>query len=238
MYLLARASTFFLPMTESIIVKQSVSPHLYILPNKKLSRLPEGWSVLPPGNAAITRTLKSLGESWTIQEKKGRKIFSKGVAAPIGNIEKAKKMVEKKRSTPSYQRQLANSRKLREQKEKLYCHEFYSAVLEFLNFAPRYQEIGEKMAKFITDHATPVGSGTVARTKMIEIEERAERAVIAWMRHQTTAYDHMTIARVKGKRREVRQQLAAISRQLLQLYRSGAEVSTTCPLQAALKKSE
>ena len=32
----------------------------------------------------------------------------------------------------------------------------------------------------------------------IPIEQRAEAAVIAWLRHQTTAYDHMTIERVKG----------------------------------------
>ncbi|MEZ6128720.1 MAG: DUF2293 domain-containing protein [Planctomycetaceae bacterium] len=49
------------------------------------------------------------------------------------------------------------------------------------------------MATAITAHATPVGSGTVARTQRIPVEQRAESAVIAWMRHQTTAYDHMKI---------------------------------------------
>lgn len=53
-------------------------------------------------------------------------------------------------------------------------------------------------------HAVPVGSGTVARTQLIPLEQRAEAAVIAWMRHQTTAYDRMSIARIKGERREVR----------------------------------
>eukprot|EP01035_Chromulina_nebulosa_P056444 gene56444-77358_t len=57
-------------------------------------------------------------------------------------------------------------------------------------------------------HATPVGSGTVARTKRIPIEQRAEAATIAWMRHQTTGYDSMTIPREKGLRREVRRMLA------------------------------
>jgi hypothetical protein len=51
----------------------------------------------------------------------------------------------------------------------------------------------------VTDHATPVGSGTVARTKRIPVEQRAEAAVIAWMRHQTTGYDGMVIPRIKGK---------------------------------------
>ena len=91
------------------------------------------------------------------------------------------------------------------------------------------------MAKQIAEHATPVGSGTVARTKRISIEQRAEAATIAWMRHQTTAYDDMVIPRIKGQRREVRKQLAKRSKQLLNDYRNGAERLKNCPLAAALK---
>jgi hypothetical protein len=40
------------------------------------------------------------------------------------------------------------------------------------------------------------------------------------MRHQTTAYDRMSIPRVKGMRREVRRELAEISRAVLDLHRS------------------
>ena len=87
------------------------------------------------------------------------------------------------------------------------------------------------MARAITEHATPVGSGTVARTKRIPVERRASAAVIAWMRHQTTAYDHMSIPRVKGARREVRRQLAQISRALLDLHRRDvAHADRSCPL--------
>jgi hypothetical protein len=57
-----------------------------------------------------------------------------------------------------------------------------------------------RLARAVTDNATPVGSGTVVRTKRIPVEKRAEAAVIAWMRHQTTGYDGMEIPRVKGKR--------------------------------------
>jgi hypothetical protein len=83
-------------------------------------------------------------------------------------------------------------------------------------------------------HATPVGSGTVARTQRIPIERRAEAAVIAWMRHQTTAYDSMKIARVKGQRREVRRLLAARSRSVLEAYRQGHAIHDSCPLKRAL----
>jgi hypothetical protein len=56
------------------------------------------------------------------------------------------------------------------------------------------------------------------------------------MRHQTTAYDSMKIARIRGERREVRRQLAQRSRELLENYRRGKPVSAeTCPLQIALR---
>ena len=88
----------------------------------------------------------------------------------------------------------------------------------------------------MTEHVTPVGSGTVARTVHIAIHERAEAAVIAWMRHKTTAYDEMKIPRIKGKRRETRRVLAEKSRLLLEAYRAGsrwprpiARCSGCCP---------
>jgi hypothetical protein len=90
----------------------------------------------------------------------------------------------------------------------------------------------------VTTHATPVGSGTVARTERIPIERRAEAAVIAWMRHQTTAYDSMPIPRVKGKRREVRRMLAARSMELLARYRRGDPAAVSCPLAVSLAVTE
>jgi hypothetical protein len=70
----------------------------------------------------------------------------------------------------------------------------------------------------------------VARTERIPIEKRAEAAVIAWMRHQTTAYDSMSIPRIKGKRREIRRQLAAKSVEILHSYRQGKDIAEHCPL--------
>jgi hypothetical protein len=77
----------------------------------------------------------------------------------------------------------------------------------------------------------------VARTERIPIQQRAESAVIAWMRHQTTAYDDMKIARVKGKRREVRRELAEVSRAVLDLHRrDGPAHGPSCPLCTALRR--
>jgi len=97
-----------------------------------------------------------------------------------------------------------------------------------------HADLADRLARAVTDHATPVGSGTVARTKRIPVERRAEAAVIAWMRHQTTGYDGMVIPRVKGKRREVRRMLAQRSKQLLERYRRGEPGGEGCPLKKAL----
>jgi hypothetical protein len=94
--------------------------------------------------------------------------------------------------------------------------------------------VAHELARRVAEHATPVGSGTVARTERIPVAQRAEAAVIAWMRHQTTAYDHMHIARIKGKRREVRRMLAEGSRALLESYRRGRDTAPDCPLARAL----
>jgi hypothetical protein len=107
----------------------------------------------------------------------------------------------------------------REEAQAHYEVEFEVSVQAFLRFTPAFRELEAKVAKAVAAHATPVGSGTVARTERIPIERRAEAAVIAWMRHQTTAYDSMKVARVKGARREVRRQLAEISRAVLDLHR-------------------
>ena len=47
---------------------------------------PEGWTLLPPGDAALTRRVKEAGNHWVVQEKKGRKVFSRGVWAPAATI--------------------------------------------------------------------------------------------------------------------------------------------------------
>ena len=106
--------------------------------------------------------------------------------------------------------------------------------MEFLDFHSDRADLAQQLARAVTAHATPVGSGTVARTKRIPVEKRAEAAVIAWMRHQTTAYESIKIPRVKGKRREVRQMLAERSMELLSRCRSGEAIPDDCPLQQAL----
>jgi hypothetical protein len=183
----------------------------------------------------MTRRVKAGGPSWTVKEKKGRRTFSQGVWAPADRIAKVQSDLEAERSTESYAKRRKADANRREKKQTEYVEDFHSAVVSFLNFSHRYESLAQQLATAVTTHATPVGSGTVARTQRIPIERRAESAVIAWMRHQTTAYDSMKIARVKGKRREVRRMLADQSKQLLRDYREGRQVEADlCPLQKAL----
>jgi len=195
---------------------------------------PEDWAFLPAGDAAITRNVKAKGETWVVQVRKGKRLISKGIWAKEAHILASQKEIEAKRATPEYSRRREMDLSRRETKHKAYVGEFFTEVVEFLDFHPRYQNEAALLAEKITAHATPVGSGTVARTERIPIARRAEAAVIAWMRHQTTAYDSMSIARIKGRRREVRRKLAAKSVEILKTYRQGQELTENCPLKKAL----
>jgi hypothetical protein len=200
----------------------------------KVLAVPAGWVLLPPGDAALTRRVKAAGDHWVVQEKKGRKVFSRGVWAPATTVEQIRTELEVERSTESFAKRKEADGKRRERAQAEYVEDFTRAVLSFLAFHPNHADLAHRLARVVADHATPVGSGTVARTKRIPVEQRAEAAVIAWMRHQTTAYDSMPISRVKGKRREVRRMLAQRSKALLARYRGSEMNGEECPLQRAL----
>jgi len=179
--------------------------------------------------------VKAAGPHWLAEERKGRKTFSRGVWAPAERIERMRAELERERATPAYARRLAASRARRAREHGDYVADFHDAVLAFLAFPPRYERLGRALAERVTEHTTPVGSGTVGRTKRIPLERRAAAAVIAWLRHQTTGYDSMQIARVRGERRDVRRQLARRSRALLDRLRRGEAVDPAeCALHRAL----
>ncbi len=221
--------------SQTRIVAPGPRPETVITADKTVLVPPSDWSLLLPGDPGLTRRVKAAGPSWTVQEKRGRKIFSQGVWAPKAHIANAMKDLAAERATESYAKKQASSARRREKTQSEYVVSFRDAILQFLAFAPAHRPLAELLADAVAAHATPVGSGTVARTQRIPIEQRAESAVIAWMRHQTTLYDQMKIARIKGERREVRRMLAQQSRQVLQKYRDGSSVPTeSCVLKKAL----
>lgn len=221
--------------SESLEVRPFSLPRRVVATDGRVLVVPEDWALLPPGDAALSRRIKADGPTWTVIEKKGNKRFSRGIWAPAARIEALRAELAVERMDPAYTRKLQAGRARRAVEQAEYVEDFRGAVLTFLAFHPAHGEVAERMAYRITAHATPVGSGTVARTERIPIEERAEAATIAWMRHQTTGYDNMVIPRVAGKRREVRRMLAQRSVQLLARYRRGERLDpANCPLLQAL----
>lgn len=217
--------------SDALTLAPTSDPRVFVGPGGARLSPPPEWACLPPGDAGLTRRVKLLGPSWTVVEKKGRKVFSRGLWAPREHIEAARAALDAERSTVGYAKKLAGAQARRAKEQRAYVATFEEEVRAFLGFAPRYAELAQAMAQAITLHATPVGSGTVARTQRIPVERRAEAAVLAWMRHQTTAYDDMQIARIKGRRREVRRELAGISRAVLELHRrDAAHAEASCPL--------
>jgi hypothetical protein len=210
------------------------APNTVRTPDGRVLTVPDGWVLLPPGDAALTRRVKAAGDTWAVAEKKGRKVFSRGVWAPATTVERVRAELEAERSTERFAKKKQADARRRETAQAEYVEDFFGAVVAFLAFHPSHADLADRLARAVTDHATPVGSGTVARTKRIPVEQRAEAAVIAWMRHQTTGYDTMRIERVKGKRREVRRMLARRSNELLARYRRGEPASGPCPLLQAL----
>jgi hypothetical protein len=199
--------------------------------------VPPGWVLLPPGDPALTRRAKAMGEYWLVKVPQGRRLISLGIWTSSQNVEQIKVDLEQERSTEQFAKKKVAAAQRREKVQLEYVEDFQGAILTFLDFHPHHAELAQRFAKAVADHATPVGSGTVARTKRIPIESRAAAAVIAWMRHQTTGYDSMKIPRVAGKRREVRRLLAQRSQELLWQYRQSNGVSKTCPLLKALNAS-
>lgn len=219
---------------ETMDVKRGERVGFVVTFQGKEMKVPAGWDLLPPGDAGLTRRVKKEGAHWVVKDWYKKRYVSVGVLAPADRISRIRAELEQEREDPAYAKKLEAGRKRRAKAEEAYAEDFAGAVRDFLEFHERYSEMAGKLAGMIAAHATPVGSGTVARTKLIPIERRAEAATIAWLRHQTTAYDHMHIAREKGERREVRKMLADESRRRLSGYRKGVEMGKRCPIWRAV----
>jgi hypothetical protein len=206
-------------MEENVEVSPTSDPQRLRAADGRLLAPPPGWVFLPAGDAALTRRVKAAGPSWTVVTRRGRRRFALGVWAPAAVVAPARQRLAAERASPAHARKQEADARRRAAIQAVYVVEFEQEVRSFLAFAPAYAELGQRLAQAVTRHATPVGSGTVARTKRLPVARRAEAAVIAWLRHNTTAYEQMKIPRIKGKRREVRRLLADAARQLLDRHR-------------------
>ena len=175
-----------------------------------------GWKAR---NLTTAPKKSSTYSAWTCSLRR----VSASLRLAYPSVDRIRAELEAERSTEGYARRREADARRRDKAQAEYAEDFFGAVVAFLAFHANHAELADRLARAVTDHATPVGSGTVARTKRIPVERRAEAAVIAWMRHQTTGYDGMMIPRIKGKRREVRRMLARRSQEMLARYRRGEQ---------------
>src|SRR5882757_1849987 len=112
---------------------------------------PEGWVLLPPGDAALTRRVKAAGEHWIVQEKKGRKVFSRGVWAPAATIERIRADLEAERSTEGFAKKKEADARRRDKAQAEYVEDFLRAVVTFLAFHGNYRDLADRLAHAVTD---------------------------------------------------------------------------------------
>src|SRR6266487_1051040 len=86
--------------------------------------VPEGWILLAPGDAALTRRVKAAGDHWVVQEKRGRKVFSRGVWAAAATIERVRADLEAERSTESFAKKKEADALRREKAQAEYVEDF------------------------------------------------------------------------------------------------------------------
>ena len=106
---------------------------------------PEGWILLPPGDAALTRRVKAAGDHWIVAEKKGRKVFSRGVWAPATTVERIRAELEVERSTESFARKMEAVARRRDQAQAEYVEDFFGAAVTFLGFHPNYADLADQI---------------------------------------------------------------------------------------------
>src|SRR5512140_407691 len=92
---------------------------------------PAGWVLLPPGDAALTRRVKAAGDHWVVQEKKGRKVFSRGVWAVAATIDRIRAELEAERATEGYAKRKEADARRRDEAQADYVEDFHEAVLRF-----------------------------------------------------------------------------------------------------------
>jgi len=78
------------------------------------------WVLLLPRDAALTRRVKAAGEHWVVQEKKGRKVFSRGVWAPAATIERIREELAAEWTTEGFAKRKEGDARRREKAQGEY----------------------------------------------------------------------------------------------------------------------
>jgi hypothetical protein len=151
---------------------------------------PDGWELLPAGDAFLTRRVSAGGVYWIVWRPKGRRAAHRrkvGLLAPRGAIDAARAAAADTVSERAKQRD-ANARQ-RDRAEAVYREELAAAVFRWLDFASPHSLLATEISVGAVEQAAVVGSGRVGRTRTLPIEERAALAARAFIRHHHTEYD-------------------------------------------------
>lgn len=147
---------------------------------------PSGWSLVPRGDAYLTRAVKR-GPHWVVLERNGPYTSTIGVLCPIEGAEEARRAATSTAAGRAARRRVA--RAARSRLETAYQEQLEASILSFLRFAPPHEELACSIARAATRQAAEVRSGRVGRSKLLPLEARAELAARAYIRHRHTRYE-------------------------------------------------
>jgi len=152
--------------------------------------LPEGWQLLPSGDAFVSRQVKAAGRYWNAWLPRSRNRRHRrrlGVFAPSEAIEAAQAAAEQTAAKRATARKHGEASRARA--EERYQAELEAAIVAYLGFADEHTELAAEIAAEASRRAAAVGSGRVGRTRTISLEQRAELAARAYIRHELTTYE-------------------------------------------------
>jgi hypothetical protein len=78
------------------------TPNTVRAANDQILTVPDDWILVPPGDAALTRRIKAAGNHYAVTEKKGRKVFSRGIWTAAATVERIRADLDAERSTEGF----------------------------------------------------------------------------------------------------------------------------------------
>ncbi len=72
------------------MVRQGRTAEILYLESGEMLAIPGNWDSLKAGDAAVTRSVKGKGTTWVVQERRGRRVISKGIWADSRHIDESK----------------------------------------------------------------------------------------------------------------------------------------------------
>jgi hypothetical protein len=137
--------------------------------------VPDGWALLPTGQAYVTRTVKTAGVFWLAWAPRSRSRQHRrllGLLAPEATISSAQQAAADTEAARVRRRE--SGARSRQRQEVRYQDDLTRAVIDFLAFAPEHEQLAESIAHAAAGRAAVVGSGRVGRTRVLPLEERAD----------------------------------------------------------------